>query len=118
MTDLGSYPVPNPLSQTHVIVSNTTRCHVSTPNFDQLPDSGFIRQRQLITAQIVPFSPTTLWRRVAAGRFPKPIKISHGITAWHIAEVRLWLQNPAAYKTQADIKPSHSTIERSRRALR
>lgn len=60
--------------------------------FDTLPDSALIRQRQLL-AGIIPFSSATLWRRVKAGAFPAPIKLSDGnITAWRVGEVRAWLK--------------------------
>ncbi len=91
---------------------------MSTLDFDGLPDSAFIRQRQLITAQIIPFSPATLWRHVSSGRFPKPIKIGRGITAWPVGEIRQWLQNPAAYNARPNAQSEQLPIERSRGALR
>eukprot|EP01036_Dinobryon_divergens_P056465 gene56465-75397_t len=51
--------------------------------FDALPDSAFIRESQLVqspkrpdTPAPLPFSAPTLWRKVKAGTFPKPIKLS------------------------------------------
>ena len=59
--------------------------------FDTLPDSALIRQRQL-TEGLVPFSGATLWRRVKSGDFPAPIKLNDGnITAWKVGDVRAWL---------------------------
>jgi prophage regulatory protein len=46
-----------------------------------LPAIGYVRQSQLIPA-IFPFSSATLWRKVKAGTFPKPIKLGPSITAW------------------------------------
>lgn len=60
--------------------------------FDQplvLPTTGFVRQRLLL--RFVPFSKSTLWRRVKAGDFPAPVKLSTGITAWKAEEVRSWI---------------------------
>lgn len=54
-----------------------------------LPDTGFVRQRLLL--RFVPFSKSTLWRRVKAGEFPAPVKLSTGITAWKAEEVRSWI---------------------------
>ena len=68
----------------------------STPSFDKLPATGYIRQSQLIPAPI-PFSSSTLWRRVKAGTFPKPVKLSERVTAWRVEDVREWL---AAQGTQ------------------
>lgn len=68
------------------------------PSFDELPDSAFIRESQLVrspkrpeTATPLPFSGPTLWRKVSAGTFPKPVKLGDRITAWKVQEVRAWL---------------------------
>ena len=45
-----------------------------------LPETGF-----------VPFSKSTLWRRVNAGVFPAPVRLSVGITAWRAEDVRRWI---------------------------
>ena len=58
--------------------------------FGQLPETGFVRQSQLIPGAI-PFSAATMWRRVKAGTFPKPIKLSERVTAWRVEDVRAWL---------------------------
>lgn len=62
--------------------------------FDNLPDSGYIRQWQLIPA-VVPFSSATLWRKCKAGHFPKPVKLSERVTAWRVGDVRQFLLNQA-----------------------
>ena len=66
--------------------------------FDALPASAFIRESQLVqspkrpdTAAPLPFSAPTLWRKVAAGTFPKPFKLSERVTAWRVGEVRDWI---------------------------
>lgn len=51
---------------------------------------GFIRQRQLIANRIFPASSATLWRHVNEGKFPAPVKLSIGITAWRLADVVAW----------------------------
>lgn len=40
---------------------------------------------------IVPFSSPTLWRRVKAGEFPAPVKLSERVTAWRVEDVRAWM---------------------------
>lgn len=50
----------------------------------------YIRQRQLIDQRIVPVSAATLWRMVGKGLFPKPVKVSPGVTAWKVSEVKAW----------------------------
>jgi prophage regulatory protein len=52
-----------------------------------LPETGYIRQSQLIPA-IFPFSSATLWRKVKAGSFPRPIKLGPRITAWRVEDIR------------------------------
>lgn len=64
--------------------------------FDTLPDSGYVRQAQLIP-DVVPFSGPTLWRKVKAGKFPAPVKLSEQVTAWRVKDVRAWLANPIAW---------------------
>lgn len=54
-----------------------------------LPATGFVRQKLLL--RFVPFSRATLWRRVRDRSFPAPIKISAGVTAWRVEEVRRWI---------------------------
>lgn len=51
---------------------------------------GFIRQRQILG--LVCFSAPTLWRKVKAGTFPKPVKLARNITAWRISEVLAWME--------------------------
>lgn len=37
---------------------------MSQSDFDKLPNEAFLRQSQLINNNIVPFSASTLWRRI------------------------------------------------------
>ena len=66
--------------------------------FDALPNSAFIREAQLVqspkrpdTPAPLPFSAPTLWRKVKAGTFPKPTKLSQRVTAFNVGEVRAWM---------------------------
>ncbi|MDE1714523.1 AlpA family phage regulatory protein (plasmid) [Chromobacterium amazonense] len=69
-----------------------------------LPQTGYVRLHLLVgeaksgTPGVLPFSASTLWRRVRAGTFPAPIKLSDRVTAWKAEDVREWLdsQNHAA----------------------
>lgn len=70
--------------------------------FDALPDSAFIRESQLVrspkrpdTPAPLPFSAPTLWRKVKAGTFCKPYKLSERVTAWKVGEVRAWMMAQA-----------------------
>ena len=64
--------------------------HPYTPNFDELPDSAFIRLNQLIDTRVTPYSASTIWRQVQRGQFPAPAKLSENITAWNVGAVRRW----------------------------
>jgi predicted DNA-binding transcriptional regulator AlpA len=55
-----------------------------------LPDTGYLRQKQLVP-DIIPFSASTLWRHVRAKTFPAPVKLSAGVTAWRVEDVRAWM---------------------------
>lgn len=57
--------------------------------YGALPATGFVRLSDL--RPIVPFSDSTLWRRVRAGTFPAPVKLSERVTAWRAEVVRQWL---------------------------
>ena len=72
------------------------------PSFDALPDSAFIREARLVQSPKrpdcpapLPFSGPTLWRKVKAGTFPKPLKLSERITAWKVGDVRSWIKTQA-----------------------
>lgn len=72
------------------------------PSFDTLPDSALIRESCLVQSPKrpdrpapLPFSGATLWRKVKAGTFPKPIKLGAKITAFRVGEVRAWLNSQA-----------------------
>lgn len=54
-----------------------------------LPLTGFIRQAQVLT--FIPISKSTLWRQVAAGTFPAPVKLTLRVTAWRAEDVRRWM---------------------------
>jgi prophage regulatory protein len=67
-------------------------------DFENLPDEALVRLAWLIALGILPFSPATLWRHVAAGKFPAPVKISPGVTAWRVGSIREWLKDPSGYR--------------------
>lgn len=82
----------------------TTPTKLTEPiTFDQLPDSAWLRESQLVRSSKntvsatapLPFSAPTLWRLVRAGKFPKPTKLSERVTAWNAGAVREWLSTQA-----------------------
>ena len=55
----------------------------------------YIRINELATTSskegLLPASPATIWRKVKAGTFPKPVKLGDRITAWHMDDIESWL---------------------------
>lgn len=71
--------------------------------FETLPDCAYIRERDLVAhprrqgvVGLLPFSASTLWRKVSAGDFPKPQKLGAKISAWRVADVRAWMAQQQA----------------------
>jgi prophage regulatory protein len=56
---------------------------------NKLPPRSLIRAKLLI--KLMQFSEATLWRKVAKGTFPKPVKLSERITGWRVEDVRSWM---------------------------
>ena len=59
-----------------------------------LPETGFLRITHILgnpktnTPPIIPVSKSTWWAGVGSGRFPKPIKLSPGVTVWRVKDIR------------------------------
>ena len=59
-----------------------------------LPDTGFVRLKQIIgdpkagVPPRIPVSSSTWWHGVKTGRYPKPVKLGPGITAWTVEGIR------------------------------
>ncbi|WP_028499915.1 helix-turn-helix transcriptional regulator [Microvirgula aerodenitrificans] len=62
-----------------------------------LPQTGYVRLPLLVgdtksgIPGVLPFSASTLWRRVRLGTFPAPVKLSERVTCWRAEAVRQWL---------------------------
>lgn len=85
------------------------RRQLASLSFDSLPDSAFVREAQLVQSPKrpgalvpLPFSAPTLWRKVKASTFPKPLKLSEGVTAWKVADVRAWMAKTAGPEVATD----------------
>lgn len=59
---------------------------INTPDFDSLPDSGFVRLPSLLL--LFACSRATIWRWVKAKKIPSPRKLGPRVTAWNIGELR------------------------------
>ena len=89
--------------QQHAATAGQATSNVSAANFDNLPDSAFIRESQLVQSPKrpaspapLPFSAPTLWRKVKAGTFPAPVKLADRVTAWKVGDVRAWIASHCA----------------------
>lgn len=59
------------------------------PNSELLQPGCYVRQSVLL--KVIPFSSATLWRKVADGSFPAPVKLGPRITAWAVKAIRQWM---------------------------
>ena len=89
---------PAPPKASIGIIIPTTKALINQSIFDALPDSAFVRESQLVQSPKrpdapapLPFSAPTLWRLVAKGQFPKPVKLSTRVTCWKVGDVRAWM---------------------------
>jgi prophage regulatory protein len=61
---------------------------------NDLPSEGYVRLPQIIgnpeknIPPIIPVSRSTWWLGCKSGRYPKPIKLSKGVTVWKASEIR------------------------------
>ncbi len=51
-----------------------------------LPETGFIRLPQVL--QFIPVCKSAWWIGVAAGRYPKGVKLAPRTTAWRVEDIR------------------------------
>ena len=65
-----------------------------------LPETGFLRLRQIIgdttTPAIIPVSRSTWWAGVREGRFPQSVKLGKRTTAWRVREIRALIEGGIA----------------------
>lgn len=68
----------------------------ATKRTSTLPETGFLRLTQIIgnpratppVPALIPVCKSTWWNGVASGRFPKAHKLSEGVTAWRVEDIR------------------------------
>ena len=73
---------------------------VTKKNPTPLPETGFLRLAQIIgdpeasppIPAIFPVGKSTWWAGVKSGRFPKAFKLSPGITAWAVRDIRALIE--------------------------
>lgn len=66
----------------------------------QLPETGFVRIRQLVgdphaevpTPALIPVNASTIWRWIKDGRFPLPVRLGgSNVTVWRAEDIRAWV---------------------------
>lgn len=61
---------------------------------NQLPDSGFLRIRQIIGDKkagippLIPVCRSAWWNGIKNGRYPAGVKLSPGVTVWRVEEIK------------------------------
>lgn len=80
--------MPNIHSTAATATAKTISATVVSP-VTPLPETGFLRQPKVLA--LVPFSKSTLWRRVQARTFPAPVKLSDRVTVWRVEDIRRWI---------------------------
>lgn len=66
-----------------------------------LPETGYLRLRDIIGDReagipaLIPVSKSTFWAGTRDGRFPKPVKLSPGVTAWRVEDIRALIERTA-----------------------
>ena len=99
--------------------SLATKATIPASVFDALPDSGYVREAQLVPNPArpelpapLPFSAATLWRKVKVGDFPAPVKLSDRVTCWNVGAVRQWMQEQAskAYASAGKRQPKSGQL--------
>lgn len=69
-----------------------------------LPDAGFMRLSQIVgdskatppVLPVIPVSRSTWWNGVKSGLYPKPVKLSKGVTVWRVEDIRALIARAAA----------------------
>lgn len=51
-----------------------------------LPEEGFVKLPQVLSA--IPVSKSTWFRGIAAGKYPRPVKLGNRASGWHVDDIR------------------------------
>ena len=88
--------------------------HQKPATFDDLPDMALIQIRPLIGYGILPYSATTIWRKCRINEFPKPIKVSRGITAWRVGDIRTHLNDLSGIQAPENSKMNKKSFSKEK----
>jgi len=74
---------------------------MATPRQDSSPKGfrpAFYRMKDVI--RITSLSRPTLYRRIAAGRFPAPVKLGGRASGWSAQALQAWIDDPSGYAAE------------------
>ncbi|WP_332848676.1 helix-turn-helix transcriptional regulator [Massilia sp. S19_KUP03_FR1] len=66
---------------------------------NKLPETGFLRIRQIIGDKkagippLIPVCRSAWWNGVKAGRYPAGVKLSPGVTVWRVDEIKALIES-------------------------
>ena len=70
-----------------------------------LPQEGFVRLKNIIgPGNPIPVGKTAWWVGVGEGRYPQPVKLSPGVTAWRVEAIRELIENPPQTGDQSRVE--------------
>lgn len=75
------------------------------------PLPAFLRIRDVL--RITALSRPTLYRRIAARRFPPPVHLGGRACGWRSTAVQTWISDPDGYRTP-DTQGAHAPCRRGR----
>ena len=56
---------------------------------NELPATGFVRLPAIVAPHgVFPVSKSTWWAGIAAGRYPRPVRLSERTSAWRVDDIR------------------------------
>lgn len=66
-----------------------------------LPETGFVRLPSIIgdpgakppIPAVIPVGKSTWWAGCKSGRFPKPVKLGPGVTAWRVTDIKALIES-------------------------
>ncbi|MNX50888.1 hypothetical protein D3C86_815310 [compost metagenome] len=75
---------------------STKPVHTTETYSATLPAVGYARAPAV--SRVMGIAVSTLWAWTAQGRCPRPVKLSPRVSAWPVADVRIFLADPAAWQ--------------------
>jgi prophage regulatory protein len=67
----------------------------AVPSFSELDPAALIKMPLVLT--VVPKSSNQIYRDIAAGKFPKALKLSSQSVAWRVSDIREYLSDPQGW---------------------